>query len=186
MNQINNNNMTMVSHSLDPDTLINYFYEIMTEQEKIKLKSLNILKNGVVHHKNKTNSYKKNYSISYPSINLSQSYSLTNSLINNSTNINLNHFNNALSITGNITKDSYNTNYYNYNTKKKLILYQINEIQMEYLPQSSNQFYSPLKYNTQIISNSTHNHKCNTINLNNSNSNIIKAKKIITNPNHKK
>ncbi len=34
----------------------------MTEHEKIKLQSLNILKNGVMSKHNKSNKYKKNYS----------------------------------------------------------------------------------------------------------------------------
>jgi D-lyxose ketol-isomerase len=34
----------------------------MTEHEKIKLQSLNILKNGVINKHNKCNKYKKNYS----------------------------------------------------------------------------------------------------------------------------
>ncbi len=52
----------------------------MTEQEKIKFKSLNILKDGVLtNNKTNKNSYKKNYSISFPvtnlSINLDRSFS---------------------------------------------------------------------------------------------------------------
>jgi hypothetical protein len=46
----------------DPNILIKYFYNvIMTEHEKIKLQSLNILKNGVISKHNKCNKYKKNY-----------------------------------------------------------------------------------------------------------------------------
>jgi len=47
----------------DPNILIKYFYNVvMTEHEKIKLQSLNILKNGVMSKHNKSNKYKKNYS----------------------------------------------------------------------------------------------------------------------------
>jgi hypothetical protein len=159
----------------------------MTEQEKIKLKSLNILNNGVVHHKNKSNNYKKHYSTSF--LPLSQTYQINNSHINSVKNIhsiNLNQFSNSSNI--NKVKDSQksnsSTNYYN---KNKYSFYPIKEIQMEYLPQDTNQYYSPIKYhNTQIVSHSAHNHKFTSLNLNNTNSNIGKAKKIITNPNHKK
>ena len=62
----------------DPSLLINYIYETMTEQEKIKFKSLNILKSGVMNSKHK-NCNKKNYSICFPitniSLNLDRSFS---------------------------------------------------------------------------------------------------------------
>ena len=47
----------------DPNILIRYFYDlIMTEHERIKLQSLNILKNGALNKHSKCNKYKKNYS----------------------------------------------------------------------------------------------------------------------------
>ena len=57
--------MNFVTHAMDSNTLISHFYEVMTEQEKVKLKSLNILKSGVMHRTNR-NSHKKNYSVSFP------------------------------------------------------------------------------------------------------------------------
>jgi hypothetical protein len=68
----------LLKNSNDPSLLINYIYEIMTEQEKIKFKSLNIIKSGVLSKPNK-NCNKKNYSISFPltsiSLNLDRSFS---------------------------------------------------------------------------------------------------------------
>jgi hypothetical protein len=54
----------------------------MTEQEKIKLKSFNILKNGVIHKHNR-NCFKKNYSTN---ILLSRVLSVTNNNKDNNTN----------------------------------------------------------------------------------------------------
>ena len=82
MNDTTSGNYTsnVLKNGNDPSLLINYIYEIMTEQEKIKFKSLNILKSGVLGKSNK-NCNKKNYSISFPvtsiSLNLDRSFSNT-------------------------------------------------------------------------------------------------------------
>jgi len=61
-----NHSVNISAQLLDTSVLIRHFYDVMTEQEKIKLKSLNILKSGIIHHRTNKNPLKKLLSI-FPS-----------------------------------------------------------------------------------------------------------------------
>jgi hypothetical protein len=139
---------------MDSSHLIRHFYEVMTEQEKIKLKSLNILKNGVIHRTNRNN-FKKNYSISFP---------LTISVHNIPT------------IPGaRETREQRETRESRENRATR-IFHPIKEIQMEYIAAFSREVFSPIKYFPNG------NNLITTVNnrLYSSNVNSIKAKRIIT------
>jgi len=97
----------------------------MTEQEKIKLKSLNILKSGIIHHRTNKNPLKKNYSVSFP---------LTMSV----NNIPMLHAGRE----AREQREARETR----ESRAARIFCQIKEIQMEYLATFNTDSLSPLKY----------------------------------------
>jgi hypothetical protein len=101
-------NNFILAHSIDPFSLIKYFYDAMTEHEKIKLKSFNILKSNTVINKTNRNNYKKHFSFT-----LQRTQTKTSYCLNSNTNLNTSTLNNTT-------------------------FYPIKEIQIEYLPQNKN------------------------------------------------
>jgi hypothetical protein len=79
---LESNKNSILDKSFDAHVLIKYLYEIMTEYEKIRLKSFNIVKNTEVINKHNKNNLKKYYSL-----NLSMIRSLSNNMNANSLNL---------------------------------------------------------------------------------------------------
>jgi hypothetical protein len=145
----------MVTQSLDTTVLIRHFYEAMTEQEKIKLKSLNILKSGVIHHRSNKNPLKKNYSVSFP---------LTMSV------------NNIPILPASRESRDVRESRESRESRAARIFCPIKEIQMEYLASLNRDSLSPINYFQNGITSINAQHLPLSSNV----SSTIKAKRIIT------